>query len=287
MTESYASHPIIAQHEEIDRRGLMVFDDITRMPLYDEPYTSPMLTLILTHRGWMRAECDMRPASLHEQSMAVITPHRILCVRETSADFVSTVITVSAAFLERLRHLYPDTWRIITHYRSQPDLSLSDSQFQAICNMFRVLSDVSRTDSPRRTEMQEDLLKVLFLMLQEYSIVNSREQTLSPREELFSRFYQAIEEHYRESHEVQFYADLFGLTPKHFAAVIKGQTGIKALTWINNYVAMQAKSMLRHMQQLSIQQVAEQTGFSEQASFSRFFKTITGQTPSEYRNQTN
>ena len=194
---------------------------------------------------------------------------------------------MSAAFLERLRHLHPETWHIISHYRTQPGLSLSDSQFQVVSNIFRVLSDVSRTDSPSRAEMQEELLKVLFLMLQEYSMANSREQNLSPREELFSRFYQAIEEHYRESHEVQFYADLFGLTPKHFAAIIKGQTGIKALTWINNYVAMQAKSMLRHMQQLSIQQVAEQTGFSEQATFSRFFKAITGKTPSEYRNQTN
>jgi AraC-like DNA-binding protein len=137
---------------------------------------------------------------------------------------------------------------------------------------------------PSQSDMQGDLLKILFQMLQEYRISNeSKEESLVPREELFSRFYKAIEEHFRESHEVQYYADLFGLTPKHFAAIIKKQTGIKALTWINNYVMIQSKSMLRHMQQMPIQQVALQMGFTELSAFSRFFKTNEGVTPSEYR----
>lgn len=284
MAEQYKIHPMIAQQDEIERRGMMVFDDIRRMPLYDEPYTSPMTTIILTRQGWLRTECDMRPTVFQEHTITVITPHRILCVRESSEDFQSTVIMLSATFLERLRHLYSDTYRSIMHFRNQPDLQLSDRQFEVIIHIVSVLSDISMQNIPSQSDMQGDLLKILFQMLQEYRISNeSKEESLVPREELFSRFYKAIEEHFRESHEVQYYADLFGLTPKHFAAIIKKQTGIKALTWINNYVMIQSKSMLRHMQQMPIQQVALQMGFTELSAFSRFFKTNEGVTPSEYR----
>ncbi len=277
---------MIAQQEEVERRGIMVFDDISRMPLYDESYTSPMTTIILTRQGWLRTECDMRPIVFQQQSIAVITPHRILCVRESSDDFQSTIIMLSATFMDRLRHLHSDTYRSIMQFRGQPNLQLTAAQFSTVSHLMSVQNDVCRQNSHVQSEMQSDLLKILFQLLQEFSIDNQhKEEDTQPREELFNRFYRAIEEHFRESHEVKYYADLFGLTPKHFAAIIKKQTGIKALTWINNYVMIQSKSMLRHMQQMPIQQVALQMGFTELSAFSRFFKTNAGVTPREYREQ--
>ena len=53
--------------------------------------------------------------------------------------------------------------------------------------------------------------------------------------------------------------------------------------WIDRYVALQAKAMLQQQRHLTIQQVADRLGFTEQASFSRFFKTKTGLSPTEYR----
>ncbi len=279
-------HPIMAQRDEIERRGLLVFDDIHRMPIYDEPYTTSFMTIGLNQRGWVKAECDMRPIVFREHDLAVVTPHHILCARESSSDYQAMLIVMSAGFQQKMKHMYADTYRDIQHYRYRQDVPLNDEQFLVVQRLFRLMLDVSRSESERRTEMLGDLLKVLFSLLYEYRQQNGIENhTASPREELFARFYKAIEEHYRESHEVKFYADLFCLTPKHFATVIKEQTGINALAWINNYVMLQAKSMLRHMQQLSIQQVGEQLGFTEQASFSRFFKNNAGITPSEYREQ--
>lgn len=82
---------------------------------------------------------------------------------------------------------------------------------------------------------------------------------------------------------MRFYADLFCLSPKHFAAVIKQQTGINASDWISNYVMIQAKTLLRHQHQLTVQQIALRLGFPDQATFSRFFKVNEGVSPTEFR----
>ena len=277
-------HPILAQADEIAERGLVVFDNIHSMPLYNEPYTTDLMTIGINLSGWVRAECDMRPVVFQPHDLAVLTPHHILCARESSADYRAMLIVLSPAFQQEMKFRYPEIYHDNHHYLYRQDIHLSDNQFQRIVDIFCLLRDVSREDNPHRPTMLGDLLEVLFLQLQEYRYKNGIEtHRPSPREELFTSFYHAIEQHYRESREVRFYADLLHLSPKHFATIIKQQTGTGALQWINSYVIIQAKAMLRHQRQMTIQEITRHLGFPDQASFSRYFKTNTGMSPTEYR----
>ena len=54
MVQKRPLHPILAQADEIAERGLVVFDDIRSMPLYDEPYTTDLMTIqeITNHLGF-------------------------------------------------------------------------------------------------------------------------------------------------------------------------------------------------------------------------------------------
>lgn len=101
---------------------------------------------------------------------------------------------------------------------------------------------------------------------------------------MFEHFYTEIVKHYRESREISFYAKILCLTPKYFATIIKKTTGIEAKDWINRYVIIEAKWLLLHERQKSVQQIADYLGFTEQASFSRLFKTYEGITPTDFRN---
>ncbi|MBQ9655727.1 MAG: AraC family transcriptional regulator [Prevotella sp.] len=277
-------HPLLARADEIAERGLMVFDDICSMPIYHEPFTTNLMTIGVNLCGWVKAECDMRPLLFQAHDLAVLTPHHILCAHESSADYHAMLIVLSPAFQEMMKRRYPHVYRDNHHYLYRQDIHLNERQFQRVVDCFRLLRDVSREDSPRRDEMLGNLLEVLFLLLQDYRHENGIENHRpTPREELFTNFHNAIEQHYRESREVCYYADLFHLSPKHFATVIKQQTGTGALQWINSYVIIQAKSLLRHHRQMTIQQITTQLGFPDQAAFSRYFKNNTGLSPTQYR----
>lgn len=262
MEQQCPLHPILAQADEIAERGLVVFDDIRAMPLYNEPHTTDLMTIGINLSGWVKAECDMRPIVFRPHDLAVLTPHHILCARESSADYRAMLIVLSPAFQEEMKYRYPDVYRDNHHYLYRQDIHLCDHQFERIVDIFCLLREISRENHPHRSVILGDLLEVLFLQLQEYRSENGIEtHRPSPREELFSSFYHAIEQHYRESREVRFYADLFHLSPKHFATIIKQQTGTGALQWINSYVIIQAKSMLRHHRQMTIQEITHHLGF--------------------------
>ncbi|MDR1673524.1 MAG: helix-turn-helix domain-containing protein, partial [Bacteroidales bacterium] len=72
------------------------------------------------------------------------------------------------------------------------------------------------------------------------------------------------------------------LTSKHLSAVIKKTTGKSAFEWINDYVILEAKSLLRATN-MTVQQISEELNFANQSFFGKFFKRAVGVSPKEYR----
>ena len=89
--------------------------------------------------------------------------------------------------------------------------------------------------------------------------------------------------HHCESREVRFYARLLCLSPKYFGTIIKQETGVSAGEWIARYVVIRAKTLLRHRPDLTIQQIYQRLGFTDAATFSRYFKATAGMSAKAYR----
>lgn len=64
---------------------------------------------------------------------------------------------------------------------------------------------------------------------------------------------------------------------------INQEEGVSFNTWINTLRINDAKSIFKENPEYTIAQVSELAGFSEQSNFSRQFKLIAGQSPSEWR----
>ncbi len=149
----------------------------------------------------------------------------------------------------------------------------------------RMIGKLASCDNSIRDELISKLCDIVAILGDEYIIQRNPTimKTNKTHIQLFERFYDAITKHYYESREVSYYAHLLSLTPKYFATIIKQITGQSASDWINHYVIVRAKWSLQHEHHKTIQQISNQLGFTEQASFSRFFRDNTGITPSSYR----
>lgn len=97
------------------------------------------------------------------------------------------------------------------------------------------------------------------------------------------RFIRLVQEHFRRERFLDFYAGKLDITPKHLSRTIKIQTGASAVDWINRYVILEAKVMLRSSN-LNVQQIAEALNFPSQSFFGKYFKKATGVSPKDYRN---
>ena len=284
MTKRKSIHPTEQEDLRIKERGILVLDNVRSMPVYNKPLIYPNVVIGLNLCGRVEVEYDMQKVEFCTHDISVVFPNHIINAKESSDDYRAMLLVISAEYFEQIKRLYPIGYQESLHFHWNAHFHLTDEQFRNILDFFKLIRSVSYSDNPRRLYMLNQLLEVMLMLMHEYRQKNGiTSSTESPQNLLFAKFYDAITLHYAESHQVDFYASLFNLTPKHFSTVIKKQTGIPAHAWISEYIATQAKFLLRNKRQLTIQQISIRLGFTDQASFSRFFKKSTNISPTEYR----
>lgn len=102
------------------------------------------------------------------------------------------------------------------------------------------------------------------------------------RNDYVREFVRLVHLHYVRERSVSFYADKLFISPKYLSLLVKQATGRSAASWIDDFVLMEAKNMLRFSGK-NIQQVAYALNFPTQSSFGKYFKHLTGVSPSEYQ----
>ncbi|MDE6038174.1 MAG: AraC family transcriptional regulator, partial [Duncaniella sp.] len=104
----------------------------------------------------------------------------------------------------------------------------------------------------------------------------------SRRSTYVNEFMRLVHEHHVRERSVAFYAGKLFISPKYLSLIIKESTGRSATEVIDSYVILEAKNLLRFSGK-NIQQVAYELNFPNQSSFGKYFKHLTGMSPSEYQ----
>lgn len=102
--------------------------------------------------------------------------------------------------------------------------------------------------------------------------------------DLHNAFVSLVAEHYREAHDVSFYADKLCITTRYLSQITDKAVGKSPKQIIADYLMSEAKSYLETTR-LTIQEIADKLGFSSQALFCKFFRNQASISPSEYRSR--
>ena len=100
--------------------------------------------------------------------------------------------------------------------------------------------------------------------------------------EYFERLMNLLSEHYKEQRNVEFYAEKMHISSKHLSRVIRSFTGKSVHQWIDEFVALEIKNLLKYSN-MSIQQISYHLNFPNPSFMGQYFKRITGMTPGEYK----
>lgn len=109
----------------------------------------------------------------------------------------------------------------------------------------------------------------------------------SPRtrkSEIMEHFCTLVMKHFKTNREVSFYAEKLHITPKYLSVILKelDVDQRSAKEWIDSYIIVEIKLLLKSTD-LSIQQISEELNFVNPSFFCKYFKSRTGMSPKEYR----
>jgi AraC-like DNA-binding protein len=112
---------------------------------------------------------------------------------------------------------------------------------------------------------------------------NSMSQ-MSRQEEIVFIFLNDLATNHNTERTVEFYAERQSITTRHLSSVVKTITG-KSASQIIALIVMNEAKVLLNSSNKPVSEISSILGFSDQYSFSHFFKKHSGESPSQYRNQ--
>ena len=256
--------------------------------------TVEAFTLLLCHKGWFTIEINQEQFRLSEGDMIFLPRNTGMVVRDL--DRHSLELTVLALTSDYVKNLSFDAVLISRMTRgggNGPVTHLDPEQVALAEHYFAILhaNAIDRSADPiYRKSILRAATSSLMIQLMAFkdperttpTVTEENEPSVSRRSTYVLQFMKLVQENYRREHSLSYYAGQMYISPKYLSQIIKQATGYSAVEWIDHYVVVEAKNMLR-FSELSIQQIAYKLNFSSQSSFGKFFKNLTGVSPSTFR----
>lgn len=173
--------------------------------------------------------------------------------------------------------------------RLQPAQQLSGAEVEIIDHFFEIIRINAKAKVNEQIERNigASVMAAMFYQLVQF-LYKRIDSTSFDKGKRTSRngyvhdFMKLVQVHYLRERGVRFYADQLCISPKYLSLLVKETTGKSAARWIDDFVLMEAKNLLRFSGK-NVQQVAYALNFTNQSSFGKFFKHLTGQSPTEYQ----
>lgn len=269
-----------------DRDGIAIDREVHGWTQVGNDVVLPHIILIMTIKGTARAMYDMLEITTDKPNdLFVIMPGHVMRPLEHSDDYTFMRVIVSPKIFEDLR------FALFSHdydkFHNSPLYTLNDEQRAILCSLVDQIEQLlayTLEALPHRKEMMLSLYAISYEYLNLFRREQDKRWKVSRHNNLFNQFCELVVAHYRESREVQFYAEKLHLTPKYFSKIIREVTdGLSPADWIEQYIATQAQQLLRTHPTMTVQEISYMLGFDEPASFCRYYKRVTGTTAMQYR----
>ena len=274
-------------YRTIEKKEVAVIRNVHGFPVYNRDIISPYMMLFICHSGSSRALYDMREVVFRPNEIAMILPNHIIRPIESTPDYSISIIMHSIGFEQEV------TQGRMTHDRNKfhdlPACLLTDeemAQYMKAVELMEIISNTPVSRFPHRhdmllsqTDIMADMLDACRREMDDDARLHNRGYTV------FNEFCHLLTMHYREQHEVAFYAEKAHLTTRHFSVVIKNEVGLSASDYIEQYLATQAKNLLTSRPDLSVQEIGYYLGYADSPSFCRFFKRHEGISPVAFRKE--
>lgn len=289
-SELVTIHQIVQSvNAETLNEDIAVFDHVISPSLgtYSDLYPLRIDSLIiaLCTQGSGKIGIDLREYDVKVNSLIVIQPRNYIYLSQYSSDFKATVMACSKHLVEDVLPKLTDILPLLIHHRTEPVTELSEDEVDGIGTYLKLIR--AKLRGPHTPFLKQKLNCILQAALYEMMDINRKnsepaESPKSRKEEIMARFILAVSDEFRTQRQVSYYALKLFITPKHLSSVVKELSGRTAGDWIENYVIMEAKVLLKTTD-MTIQEIAVELNFPNQSFFGKYFKHHTGYSPTAFR----
>ncbi|MBQ9077111.1 MAG: AraC family transcriptional regulator [Muribaculaceae bacterium] len=249
------------------------------------------LTMILCLSGNIPMDINLSSYEIAANSLVIMGANDIMRINASDLGNIEAyTLFISSKFMRDINidfnTVNPKRFSL---NRRTPIVALTPDESSLLQRYWELLhlNTAKNTESIYVRSISRNLIaSILYQMMQFASTrAEDTEDTERPRSRRVNYVYDfmhLVHKFHKQERSVGFYADKLFISPKYLSLIIKESTGRSAAEWIDEYVILEAKNLLRFSGK-NVQQIAYELNFSNQSSFGKYFKHLTGMSPTEFQ----
>ena len=289
---SFTLNELITMAGGEKRPGIMgeciAANSASEMEIFRFPSRLNALIIGVGTEGETSLTSNLQEFRLKKDSLFIFSPKHILQVQSNNR-FKAHLIVIAPDFLKRINIDTKRMMPLFLQFGSPPCMELTQAESQSLRSFISMVEqELKGSETDFSSEIIGGLIAatiykvgdILTHYLTEHPEVDSPIHNRA--EEYFRQFTELLGEHYKHERSVGFYARQLCITPKYLTTLIKRISGKSVSEWIDNYVILEAKTLLKYSN-MSVQEIAYYLNFPNQSFFGSYFKRNAGMSPSQYK----
>ena len=257
---------------------LLILKNASYKDSINEPRKVDVTTFILLDKGESRIIIEGMEYNLKAPCLAVVMPNQTYSLLETSDNLELRAIIMSNNFTLNLM-----SSNLNNMILENPVIDIS-SDIISFNTYYNVLLHTVR--SSFKSSHLESAKHLTMSMLYFYARkLEHLEKDKKKREIVFDRFCDDVRKFYKINRSIPFYSGRLAVSSKYLNDIVKEKTGITANEYIDRQTIIECKALLSSTD-MSILKISLMMHFPSYSVFGKFFKRMTGMTPTEYREKT-
>lgn len=260
-------------------------DHFSGWSVLESPYKFNFQLLVRHFSGSAKFKIDMLEYDLKEPTNLIrIMAGQILMIEQLSDDFDGVVVIMSNSFVESMLVYMNNALPFNVATRSNCVKHLSNEAIDLLEMFLKAIHQVLMNQTnPHLDKVLQHVLMAIFYSSDEirYQLENESGGYTSA-DALSKEFMKLVKDNFRSERQLRFYSDKLCITPRYLSRVVKECTGFSAADWIERYVVLEARALLKSTN-MTIQQISDDLNFPSQTFFGKYFKRRVGMSPKAYR----
>lgn len=260
--------------------------DFGNFEIFDRPSRCSHVILVLCTEGEIEVEINYVTYRLEKNSFATLLPLDIATLKRCSDNFRCKALLLPQKVYTQMIANFDLTY--IKGVKYTPVFTYDGRFLDFILQFFNMLEKAQEILDYEDFEAYTERMVMASLVMQRSYVKQVVKEcvpqpgVMMRKKELFRKFIEEIVNSHTASREVLFYANELGVSCGYLNEVCNEVSTRSAKEIIDSAVASRLKYELSYTSK-TIQELADEYSFPSQSYFSRYFKRLSGMTPSEFR----
>lgn len=250
-----------------------------RPKLMGKAHKATFYQIIWINEGDAVFQIDFKEIAIHPNQLLIISPGQVYSF-DTISEYGGRAILFTANFfsITELDSNFLYTAEILNPSSLNKLISVDKLVVGRLIDLLE--KELANPTDSYQAEIAQSYLRVILYEAQRQFATHT--QPPHPLNNIGRIFFNMVEEHFRQSRNIEFYLNLMNISPKVLSKEVKNLIGQTPKNYLDSRTILEAKRLLSYSS-LSIKEIGYQLGFEEPTNFNKYFRKHTSLTPLEFR----